>query len=75
LIEIVVMSTRSVRSVGMNFLTGALAVSGNANQIVISVLNVTTGLMMNVAVLSVTIYLSMIGVLLFNVLRDVFLLS
>jgi hypothetical protein len=69
------MSTRSVRSVGMNFLTGALDVSGNANQIVISVLNVTTGLMMNVAVLSVTIYLSMIGVLLFNVLRDVFLLS
>lgn len=47
-----IVSRYNVQNAGMNFLTSALNVIGYVSQIVISALNVTTGLMMTVNVLS-----------------------
>ncbi|XEQ94937.1 hypothetical protein SCACP_38360 [Sporomusa carbonis] len=73
ILTVIVSVARSVRSVGMNSPTSALNVIVNVIQIVTSVPNVNTGLMMNAYVLSATINLSMIGAVnLLSVLRDAF---
>ncbi len=59
---IAVTTSRSVRSVGINFPTNAPNVIGNAIKIVISALSVTTGLKITATVRSATIKLNMIGV-------------
>ena len=53
--------SRNVQNVGTCILTSALNVTGNAKKSVKNALNVTTGLKMNVNVLSATKSASMIG--------------